>query len=174
MEITAKTIRDFLDQQQRHITHYIVAHSHYRPYHQTTAAVQRMAQHLRKDMRHARNCFNKLLYGNGAKRKPLLYQPLLIATLEGTTVTTNPQLTLHYNLYLGNLPSTLTSQNIKVLWTYCWVEKAQQSSDIFITQPRPNTQTQLLYYGTKEAQRGNIECWDFENTQIPYQALSID
>lgn len=84
MRITANTIRDFLDKQQKHITHYVVAQSYYRPYHQLPQAVEHMARNLQKDLRHARNCFNKELYRNGAKRKPLLYQPLLIATLEGT------------------------------------------------------------------------------------------
>jgi hypothetical protein len=174
MRITAQTIRDFLNQQQKHITHYVVAQSYYRPYHATNPQIANMAMNLRKDLRHARNCFNKELYGNGAKRKPLLYQPLLIPTLEGTINTTNPHLTLHYNIYLGNIQKVLTTQDIKELWTYCWHTKANQSNNIFITKPLANTQSHLLHYGTKEAQIGNIDCWDIENTQIPYDALSAD
>ena len=174
MRITVETIRDFLDKQQQHITHYIVAQSHYRPYNREDWEIDRMCFNLRKDFRHARNCFNKELYGNGARRKPLLYQPLLIATLEGTKNTGDPQLTLHYNIYLGNLPKILTTDDIKELWTYCWHIKAHQSNDIFITEPLANTESYLLCYGTKEGQKGNIDCWDFENTQIPYNALNID
>jgi hypothetical protein len=174
MRITGQTIRDFLDKQQQHITHYVVAQSHYRPYHQLPSALEHMASKLRKDLRHARNCFNKELYGNGARRKPLKYQPLLIPTLEGTTNTSNPQLTLHYNIYLGNIPKILTTEDIKELWTYCWHIKANQSNDIYITEPLANTQSHLLHYGTKETQLGNLSCWDFENTQIPYNALNID
>jgi len=174
MQITGKIIRNFLDKQQNHITHYIVAHSYYRPYHQLPQSVERMVTNLQKDLRHARNCFNKELYGNGAKRKPLLYQPLLIPTLEGTKNTSNPHLTLHYNIYLGNLPKILITEDIKELWTYCWVEKAHQKNNIYITEPLTNTQSHLLHYGTKETQIGNLNCWDFENTQIPYNALNID
>jgi hypothetical protein len=174
MQITAKTIRDFLDSQKQHITHYVVSQSYYRPYHQLPKAIEHMTNKLQKDLRHARNCFNRELYGNGARRKPLIYQPLFIATLEGTKNTSNPQLTLHYNIYLGNIPTALTTDDIKTLWTYCWVEKAHQKDDIYITEPLANTQSHLLHYGTKETQFGNLSCWDFENTQIPYNALNID
>ena len=65
-------------------------------------------------------------------------------------------------------------EDIKTLWTYCWVDKAHQKNDIYITEPLANTQSHLLNYGTKEAQFGNTGCWDFENTQIPYLALKAD
>jgi hypothetical protein len=174
MKITGQTIREFLDKQQKHITHYVVAHTHFHPYHKMDWEIERMRMSAIKDLRHARNCFNKELYGNGAKRKPLTYQPLLIPTLEGTKNTSKPVLTLHYNIYLGNLPKVLTTDDIKILWTYCWVEKAHQKDDIYITEPLANTQSHLLQYGTKETQFGNLSCWDFENTQIPYNALNID
>ena len=174
MLITSKTIRDFLDKQQKHITHYVVAHTHFHTYHKLDWEIERMRISAIKDLRHARNCFNKELYGNGARRKPLTYQPLLIPTLEGTKNTANPKLTIHYNIYLGNLPKILTTEDIRQLWTYCWVEKAHQKNDIYITEPLANTQSQLLHYGTKELQIGNLSCWDIENTQIPYNALNID
>ena len=174
MQITAQTLREFLDKQAKHITHYLVAHSYYYAYHKSTADIERMTFNLRKDLLHARNCFNKELYGNGAIRKPLQYQPLLIPTIEGTREIANPQISIHYNIYLGNLPKILSTEDIKTLWTYCWVDKANQKNDIYITKPLTNTQSHLLHYGTKEAQFGNISCWDFENTQIPYSALDAD
>jgi len=174
MKVTVETIRIFLDKQAKHITHYLVAQSHYFAYHKDAVSIERMTVNLRKDLTHARNCFNKELYGNGARRKPLLYQPLLIPTIEGTKEIANPQKSIHYNIYLGNLPKILTAEDIKTLWTYCWVDKAQQKNDIYITEPLANTQSHLLHYGTKEAQFGNLSCWDFENTQIPYSALNID
>ncbi len=174
MKITANTIRNFLDNQQKYITHYIVAQSHFHTYQKENWEIERMKSTLIKDLRHARNCFNKELYGNGARRKPLTYQPLLIPTLEGTQNTTSPKHTLHYNIYLGNIPNVLTTEDIKILWTFCWVEKAHQKNDIYIKKPLANTQSRLLQYGTKEMQIGNLSCWDFENTQIPYNALNTD
>ena len=174
MKVTAETIREFLDKQEKHITHYLVAHSNYSAYHKDAKDIERMTFNLRKDLRHARNCFNKELYGNGARRKPQLLQPLLIPTIEGTKEIANPQISIHYNIYLGNLPKILTTEDIKTLWTHCWVDKAQQRDDIYITEPLANTESYLLHYGTKEAQFGNTSCWDFENTQIPYSALNID
>jgi hypothetical protein len=174
MRIDIELIRDFLDKQHEHIAYYMVCHSHYRSYHKSSSDLERMKYNLGKDLRYARNIFNKELYGNRARRKPLLYQPLFIPTLEGTRNTSNPLLTLHYNIYLGNLPTILTKEEIQELWKYCWHTKAHQSNDIFITKPLANTQSHLLRYGTKEGQIGNISCWDFENTQIPYSALNAD
>jgi hypothetical protein len=134
MRITANTIRDFLDKQQKHITHYVVAQSYFHTYQKEDWEIERMRNTLIKDLRHARNCFNKELYGNGGRRKPLEYQPLLIPTLEGTKQTASPKHTLHYNIYLGNIPTVLTTDDIKTLWTYCWVEKAHQKDDIYITE----------------------------------------
>jgi hypothetical protein len=174
MKIQAETIRDFLLNQKNHITYYVVAQSYYRPYHATDIAVERMATNLKKDLRHARNCFNKELYGNGARRKPLTYQPLLIPTLEGTKNTSNPKLTLHYNIYLGNIPKILTDDEVKTLWIHCWHTKANQSNDVYLTKPAFATTAHLINYGTKELQIGNTSCWDFENTRIPYNALGAD
>jgi hypothetical protein len=179
VKITIETIRDFLNQQSKHITHYLVthylvAHSNYSAYHKDSKDIEKMAFNLGKDLRRARNYFNKELYGNGARRKPLLLQPLLIPTIEGIRNTANPKLTIHYNIYLGNLPNALTTADIKTLWTYCWVDKAQQKNDIYITEPLAKTQSHLIHYGTKDAQFGNTSCWDFENTQMPYSALKID
>ena len=179
MKITIETIRDFLNQQSKHITHYLVkhylvAHSNYSAYHKDSKDIEKMAFNLGKDLRRARNYFNKELYGNGARRKPLLLQPLLIPTIEGIRNTANPKLTIHYNIYLGNLPNALTTADIKTLWTYCWVDKAQQKNDIYITEPLAKTQSHLIHYGTKDAEFGNTSCWDFENTQMPYSALKID
>ena len=128
MRITANTIRNFLDEQAKHITYYVVAQSHFHTYQKENWEIERMRGTLIKDLRHARNCFNKELYGNGAKRKPLTYQPLLIPTLEGTKKTASPKHTLHYNIYLGNIPKILTTEDIKELWTYCWHIKAHQSN----------------------------------------------
>jgi hypothetical protein len=176
MRIDIEVVRSFLEKQQQHITHYMVAHSYYRTYEKELDDLERMAEKLKKHFRYARNCFNRELYGNGPKRKPLLYQPLLIATIEGASKKNiiDPAQTLHYNIYLGNIPKQLTDDDIKELWKYCWHTKAGQSDDIFITTPQNNTQSHLLRYGTKEGQLGSISCWDFENTQIPYDAFNAD
>ena len=107
MQVTIDTIRNFLDKQQHHVSHYLVAHTHYKAYHKSATDIERMTFNLRKDLLHARNCFNKELYGNGARRKPQLLRPLLIPTMEGTKEIENPQKTIHYNIYLGNLPTIL-------------------------------------------------------------------
>jgi len=84
MKVSAETIRNFLNQQQKHISHYVVAHSYYFAYHKQAKDIEAMTFNLQKDLRHARNCFNKELYGNGARRKlafPRFGRQLILSTM---------------------------------------------------------------------------------------------
>jgi hypothetical protein len=106
--------------------------------------------------------------------KPLVYQPLLLATLEGSLVTTDRDLTLHYNFAIGNLPEGMTDSELMRNFRASWVDQAGQRDDIHLVNVAGNNEMALgwLGYSLKEAEdRGNTDVWDFENTQIPYTAL---
>lgn len=173
MTIAASTISSFLKQQNPRITHIAVAHTRYSTFERTEFGMQRIIELAKKDCRHFRNCLNKELYGRKAQRKPLLYQPLLIATLEGALVNTDRNLTLHYNFCLGHLPSNITDLEFQRKFRHCWIDKAKQRDDIWHSVVTCEADAGgWLDYSMKEAQsKGNIAVWDFENTQIPYAAF---
>jgi len=104
----------------------------------------------------------------------MLYQPLLLATLEGSLVNTDRDLTLHYNFAIGHLPTDMTDADLLRTLRSCWVGHAGQRDDIFIRNVAgdPAMAFGWIGYSMKEAEhRGNTAVWDFMNTQIPYAAL---
>lgn len=168
-------ITNFLDQQAHRITHIAVAHTRYKTYERTASGMQRIVELAKQDCKHFRNCLNKELYGRRASRRPLLYQPLLIATLEGSLINTNRDLTLHYNFAFGNLPEGLAEAEFQAKFYRCWVEQAHQRNNIWHDSIGGDVAKARgwLGYSMKEAQtKGNTAVWDFENTQIPYAALN--
>lgn len=140
--------------------------------------MQRIFERAKLGCRYFRNCLNKELFGgNLPVRKPLLYQPLLIATLEGSLINTDRDLTLHYNFAFGNLPSRITNAEFQKMFRECWVDRALQRDNIWhdIIDGDVKKAEGWLGYSMKEAEnRGNVAVWDFENTQIPYAAFGAD
>lgn len=175
MKITANHIRTFLDGYSNHITHWAVAHTPFRTYKATDKQVEAMKYEARKRCRHFRNTFSQALYQAKALRKPSIYSPLLITTIEGASTSAFPMHTIHFNFAIGNLPKCIDKDELKALFERCWVQKAAMSADkLWITEARSCENSRWLHYITKEAEHGNTDTWDFENTQIPHQALAMD
>lgn len=174
--IQANAILDFLSSHARHVTQMAVAHTPHHTFGTTDAQIQRLITQAQKDCRHFRLCLNNVLYGNKARRKPLLCQPLLLPTLEGALVRNDRRLTLHYNFAIGNLPEGLSNSEFQDAFRECWVNKAGQSSNIRHEDLRGIEDVRgWIGYSMKEAQKyGNTLVWDVENTQIPYAAFNAD
>ena len=89
-------IRDFLQQQVSRITHIAVAHTQFKPFGRDAYGMDQIVAAAKKECLHFRNCLSRELYGRMARRKPSLYQPLIISTLEGSLIRSDRNLTLHY------------------------------------------------------------------------------
>jgi hypothetical protein len=169
------TIRDFLERHTVDITHTAVLHTRYKTYGRTPQGMLRIVELAKQDCRHFRNCLNSRLYGRRARRKPMLHQPLILATLEGSLDTTDRNLTLHYNLGIGHLPDGISDAELQSALRGSWVDQAGQRDDIFIENVSGDSAraSGWIAYSLKEAERRrNHGVWDFENTQIPYDALA--
>ena len=173
-----KAITDFLHQHSHRITHVAVAHTRYKTFERSDFGMLRIVERAKQDCRHFRNCLNAQLFGNNlSRRKPLLYQPLLIATLEGSLINTDRDLTLHYNFSFGNLPAGITNTEFQNKFRECWVDRAKQRDNIWHDTIASESKRAegWLGYSMKEAEsKGNVAVWDFENTQIPYAAFNAD
>jgi hypothetical protein len=175
MKITDETIREFLCSHANHITHWAVAHTHFHTYHATNAEVLSMKTAAQKQVRYFLRTFNQYLYQSKAHRKPQLYTPLVITTIEFAKASPFKQDTMHFNFALGNIPKNLTTEELRKIFEHCWVDKAKLSSKaLWLKDAVQAENTNWLNYITKEAETGNIETWDFENTQIPHLALTAD
>lgn len=171
--IAAKDIRCFFNRYSQSITHLAVAHTHFRPANCTQAEIDKMVQSASKRVRHFRNCFNQFLYQAKSKRKPLLYQPLMLTTVEGADGKLTREKTIHFNFSLGNIPTCITTSELRAIFAFCWVEKANLSAQSLWLDDAPVLEVaRWNNYITKEAERGNVSTWDFCNTQIPFEALA--
>ena len=173
--ITVNTIREFLYMQNQHISHIAVGHTFFRPYEKSNQQIAKYVEIAHKQCRFFRNRFNQFLYGAKAHRKPLLYQPLLITTIEGTNDINDRSQTIHFNFALGNIPDELTTEELRQVFTDCWIRAGLNDKALWLREAGSLNDNQgWLKYITKEAETGNLETWDFENTQIPYLALTTD
>ena len=174
MSIHARTITDFLKQHSHRVTHIVVAHTRYKTFECDDKSMPRIVEAAKLDCRFFRNRFNQMLYGKKAHRKPLQYQSLMLATLEGALINTDRNLTLHYNFSIGNLPPNKSDAELMQTFRTCWCDYAKQREDIWFENVSSNPRRAIdwIGYSMKEATvKGNIACWDFENTQIPYAAF---
>ncbi len=191
----ASDIESLFNQYEQHVSHVIVAHTYHRPYVASKDVGRfknvRADQYLRaklletgKDLRHALNCFNKLLYPshtNRTKQNPHLFRPLTFVTIEGANETADRAKTIHVNISLGNLPSVLNTEDIETLFRHAWHEKAHQSSDVRAYEySRVDGHFRWMGYSLKEAQQAPHKAWDMDsiwdvsNCWIPHAALKAD
>ena len=188
----ASDIEQFMNSYEQHISHVIVAHTKFRPYtnpqsknlRSNELRIQRMAEQAKKDCRYALNVFSKQLYptaSNKPIRNPLMYKPLTFVTIEGAKETTDKAQTIHFNIAIGNLPKILTTEDIETIFRYAWHTKANQSSDITVTDYyRVENAPHWNGYSVKEAQQDTRKAWttegiwDVSNCWIPHAALNAD
>lgn len=168
-------IKNFILQYSNHVSHVAVAHTDFHTFNCNDKQIEQMVREARKNCRHFRNCFNQFLYQAKSKRKPELFQPLMITTIEGARDTGSRANTIHFHFALGNIPDCLSAEELRQVFEHCWIEKAGMGSrDIWLQPARQQEASAWLSYITKELTRDNIDAWDFENSQIPHQALQIN
>lgn len=180
---TATDIKQFFEQFETHITHIIVAQTHLHTYNKSPKQVSLMATQAKNSLRHALNCFERQLYPNAAnlpKRKPHLYRPLTLVTIEGARQTLDKAQTIHFNISLGNLPPSLSTEQVADSFRQCWVEQAGQADDIYTQAYDSSLGSTWLGYTLKEAQQDARKAWeidgnwDVNNCWIPKLALRAE
>lgn len=110
--------------------------------------------------------------GNGAIRKPNLYHPLIITTIEGTLNNYDSNRTLHAHIALGNVItpySNIKSEaQLRETVREAWLATYNCADDIDI---QDIYSSRWVKYIRKEQDGGNMECVDWENCYIPHAAL---
>jgi hypothetical protein len=141
------------------------------------ASEERMSILLERARRTVRQ-FNRRIAvaanGNGATRKPNLYHPLIITSIEGTQNTYDRNRTLHAHIALGNIltahSNIKTEYQLETIIRNEWLATADGIDDIDIQQM---TSERWITYLTKEFESGNRECVDWQNCHIPHAALLL-
>jgi hypothetical protein len=170
-----QAIKEYYKSYGQHISHLIVAHTNYRPaINETATKSSWQFEQSKKQFKHFRNRFNSLLYGSKSKRNPAKFQPLILTTIEGTREMADTSKTIHYNICIGNLPNSLTTEDLRVVFTDAWIKSGFNQKSIWIEETGTIQDTENWFgYISKEASNGSTHCFDLTNNQIPTQALRI-
>jgi hypothetical protein len=168
-----QAIKEYYKSYGQHISHLIVAHTNYRPAITETFAKRSWEiEQSKTQFKHFRNRFNSLLYGSKSKRNPAKFQPLILTTIEGTREMADTSKTIHYNICIGNLPKSLTTEDLRVVFTEAWSKAGLNPKSIWIQEAGTMEETiNWLNYISKETSTACIDCYDLTNNQIPMQAF---
>jgi hypothetical protein len=163
-----KQLRERLYPYAQHITHLAVAHTHFKTTDASTELLDWQIKRAKTQCRFFLNRFNQVLYGAKSKTFQSSHRPLVITTLEGSIAGKSNKNTLHYNFLIGNVPECLTTEELRTVFTHCWSKAGFSTHSIWLEKAGTPEYTEgFINYCTKEAQLGNLETVDWENSQFP-------
>jgi hypothetical protein len=178
----AADIQQIFDAQAHLAQFYIVAHTNICPARLSAKTLHTRVHSAKQDLRHTLNVLAATLHpkqSNLVRRKPHLYRPLALTTLEAVNTAQASALTTHFNIVLGNIPKHFRqAETINSIFRHTWTN-CRQSEDVY-TQPIIGISRGLNFYVLKEAHYdkqkivGDISTWDIDNTFIPNAAVYAD
>lgn len=124
---------------------------------------------LQVDLRKFRNRLNRVLTGNGYRRKPSLC-PIFIPAIEGRADSYSSNKTLHVHIALGNPGHTATEETRLLLEDavrQIWLDAETGTKDIRVDLMRSGSKSRWIDYLTKETERQAFDVIDYESTQLP-------
>jgi hypothetical protein len=158
--------REYLAQIARHSTHALTLQTSLKTYNASPTALCRHVQQARTALHKFRLRFNRATTGNGWRRNPS-YVPVFVPVLEGTMNTYDRARTLHFHCVLGNLPARLGDEALASVTRRCWLATEVGADDIVLVPLTPHRKQEWTDYMTKERDRGNVDCVDYYNAQLP-------
>jgi len=178
----AADIQQLFDAQAHLAQFYVVAHTNICPARLSAKTLHTRLQTAKQDLRHTLNVLAATLHPNQSnlvRRKPNLYRPLALTTLEAVNTAQAHTLTTHFNIILGNIPKHFRqAATINSIFRHTWTN-CRQSDDVH-TQAIIDSSKGLNFYVLKEAHYdkqkivGDISTWDIDNTFIPHAAVYAD
>lgn len=132
---TASDIEKIFEQQRPLATHYIVAHTTFRPSNCTQAQLERFHTKTSKAVRLTLNCLSDMVnpgHASRAQRKPDLFRPSSLSTIEFLNPNVLQHQTVHVNVCLGNISKEFTTEHIGRIFRHCWVNEARQHDNVLI------------------------------------------
>ena len=103
----ASDIQQLFDAQAHLAQFYVVAHTNICPARLSVKTLHTRVQAAKQDLRHTLNVLAATLHPNQSnlvRRKPHLYRPLALTTIEAVNTAQAQTLTAHFNIILGNIP----------------------------------------------------------------------
>ncbi len=123
-------------------------------------------ERARQSLHQLRVRFNRAVTGNGWRRKPQ-YTPIFVASLEGSINTYDRHKTLHYHIVIGNLFERFDQQQVEQTLRQIWPNTEVGVDDILVKTLDSEHRRGWTDYISKERTRGNRDCVDYFNAQLP-------
>ena len=123
-------------------------------------------QRASRSLHQLRIRFNRATTGNGWRRKPQ-YTPIFVASLEGSINTYDRHKTLHYHIVIGNLFEQFDQQRVEQTLRTIWPSTEVGIDDIVVKTLDSEHRRGWTDYIIKERERGNRDCVDYFNAQLP-------
>jgi hypothetical protein len=168
----------YIEAQEKYVRS-IVTHCQYaitlqttcRTYGRARSTIEYDYHELQGCLTYLRQRLNRLLTGNGYKRKKG-YLPVFVAAIEGTTNTYDRHKTLHVHIALGNTglaknegTRRLLEEGVRQLW----MQTKVGTEDVTLIDMIEAEEEGWGRYQNKEAYKGNAGVIDYSNIQIPKQ-----
>ena len=154
----------------KHCTHTLTLQTKLKTYNAGPIKIQEQREQAIQAFRSFRPKLNRLLTGNGHIRK-LHLVPIIIPAIEGTLNTYDRNRTLHYHLALGNFDTTRLDLNFVEKLIESWTATGVGTDDIKMFATITGREQGWGSYINKEYARGNDQCIDLANIQIPNYLL---
>ncbi len=162
---------DYLNALATHCDYALTLQTNLLTYGISEATMEQRTDALRSNIHKFRMRLNRLLTGNGYKRNND-YVPIFVVAIEGTKNTYDKNRTLHAHVMIGNLPASATYDLLVDAITQLWLATDVGTEDIRLDRLTVGTEQRWSGYISKETYRGNVDCIDYTNTQIPKKILA--
>ena len=129
----------------------------------SNVAVELNADKASQDFKFFANRLNYLIFKNAYKRDPENNRLLIVPCMDGLTFAAGSGKTLHYHVGIGNVPETITKEQLEALVLMAWskVQSARKNIDVRPSDPW------WIFYSKKEAVMGNKMSIDWVNVSSP-------
>lgn len=163
----------FLNKFANHCDYAITLQSSVSSFNLSDAQMSRAVESVSKSVSTFRTKLNRLLTGNGYRRKAE-YVPLLLTAIEGSTDNYTSNRTLHVHIALGNTGHIKSERTRSLIEHGCreiWSSTAVGTADVRVDSIRENTAGRWVQYICKESQYKKFDVIDYQNTQVPQHMI---
>ena len=176
-----KELIDWANNLKFPFTHYIVAQTNFRPFNRTNYSIANVRRELSKDLHHTFNKLSRTLnkdLKNCSLKRLSPYIPGRLVSIESLSPNLTKQHTTHFNILIGNINRTISTENLigefRNLWVStkygvedCCIQKLDQRQNIYSYIFKEDTGTSK-FYDTDFSSLDTNSSWIPENPAFVY------
>lgn len=187
---TAQDLYEWVNPYLHNMQYAMVIHTNFRPHNNYLGTIESQRQRRSEFLESALKHVSRNLYKDDPKlpfKNRYLFAPIRFTTVENTSPDLTQKQTLHFNVLIGNIPRTMSKDQMTEIFLDSWVKTHRQSNDIWVKHVSELDQTieneapirTFTRYMLKDAYRDKTKAWgtngvlDQKNTWLPLDALNL-